>query len=39
VFGLVTPGHRITIGTRNLPSQFAAFLPRNRVAPLAMAAG
>jgi len=39
VFGLMTPGHRITIGTQNLPSQLVAFSPRNEVAPPAMAAG
>ena len=31
--GLMTPGHRITQGTRQPPSQFVSFSPRNGVAP------
>jgi len=39
VFGVMTPDHRITIGTRNLPSQLVAFSPQNEVVPPAMKAG
>ena len=31
--GLITPGQRMTIGTRKPPSQFVAFSPRNGVLP------
>jgi hypothetical protein len=31
--GLITPGQRITVGTRNPPSQFVAFSPRKGVLP------
>ena len=31
--GSITPGQRISIGTRNPPSQFVAFSPRNGVEP------
>src|SRR4029450_9757630 len=31
--GLITPGQRMTIGTRNPPSQLVAFSPRNGVLP------
>ena len=31
--GLMTPGQRIAVGTRQPPSQFVSFSPRNGVAP------
>ena len=31
--GLMTPGQRITVGTRKPPSQLVAFSPRNGVMP------
>ncbi len=33
VFGLMTPNHRMRVGTRKPPSQLVAFSPRNGVVP------